>query len=60
LSEIFSFFTGTTLSAIVIIIIASISIAKAYKTGQVDAINGKIVYVLVKQPDGSTKWEHIK
>lgn len=60
MSEIFSFFTGTTLSAIVIIIIASISIAKAYKTGQVDAINGKIVYVLVKQPDGSTKWEHIK
>lgn len=28
-----------------------------YKAGQVDAINGKIIYHIVSQPDGTTRWE---
>lgn len=32
----------------------------AYRQGQIDAINGKIEYVLVKQPDNTTKWESKK
>lgn len=28
----------------------------AYKQGQVDYANGKVVYELQKQPDGNTEW----
>lgn len=28
-----------------------------YKQGQIDAINGKIMYELKQQPDGTTAWE---
>ena len=28
-----------------------------YKDGQIDAINGKIHYELVEQPNGTTEWE---
>jgi len=31
-----------------------------YKQGQIDCINGKVRYHLVKQEDGSTSWEHIE
>lgn len=30
-----------------------------YKKGQIDAINGKIAYHLVKQENGSTIWEEV-
>ena len=32
----------------------------SYKQGQIDAINGKIKYELVKQPDGTTEWKEKK
>lgn len=28
-----------------------------YKQGQIDAVNGKINYELVKQPDGTSTWK---
>lgn len=31
-----------------------------YKQGQIDAINGKIRYELVKQKNGSVVWERIE
>jgi len=36
-----------------------ISFDHGYKHGQIDAINGKIKYKLVKQNNGSIKWEEI-
>jgi len=45
---------------IAIISCVCIGITKnAYKQGQIDAINGKIKYQLVKQNDGSTSWKYI-
>lgn len=32
----------------------------AYKTGQVDALTGKIQYELVTQPDSTRIWEEIE
>ena len=29
-----------------------------YRNGQVDALNGKVHWELVKQPDGSSSWQH--
>ncbi len=31
-----------------------------YKEGQIDAINGKIAYQLVEQPNHTTTWEKVK
>ena len=32
----------------------------SYKQGQIDCLNGKIKYELVKQPDGTTEWKEKK
>ena len=33
---------------------------RGYKKGQIDAINGKIKFKLIKYPDGSKIWQEIK
>jgi hypothetical protein len=37
----------------------SVSVHGTYKEGQIDCINNVIKYELVKQEDGSTKWQEI-
>lgn len=32
----------------------------SYRQGQIDAINGKINYKLVKQPNGTIVWKAVK
>jgi len=57
-----AFGLGLIITGIMLLLLAGVYAFAdaAYKAGQTDAINGKIVYILVKQPDGTTKWEHTK
>lgn len=36
------------------------SLEAGYKRGQIDSINGEIIYELTNQDDGSSSWEKIK
>ena len=47
--------TGVIL-AITLLVIVPAKQTLFYKQGQIDALNGKVLFVLVKQPDGTTIW----
>ena len=53
------FFMGFFLGALLFMItlLAYETDTTLYKHGQIDAINGKIMYELKQQPDGTTVWE---
>jgi hypothetical protein len=58
----FSFLMGLLIGIwIAVISLSLMTYENGYKDGQIDAIiNGNIKYELIKQGDGSTKWEKIK
>ena len=39
------------------ILLMAFIIGNGYRKGQIDAINGNIIYELVTQPNGEMKWE---
>ena len=53
--------SGVVAIAIVAFLFGMLSMAliigNDYRKGQIDAINGNIMYELVKQPNGEMKWE---
>ena len=42
------------------VLIMAFILGGSYKKGQIDAINGKIYYELVKQSNNTIKWEKIE
>ena len=51
--------SGSLFGISIMVLIMSVNVKDAYKQGQIDVINGKIKYELVKQSNGSTEWEKI-
>ena len=39
------------------ILLMALIVSNGYRKGQIDAINGNIMYELVTQPNGEMKWE---
>lgn len=55
-----SWMFGYIIGAVVAFVMAHWLIEPAaYKRGQIDAVQGKVNFVLKTQADGSTKWEMI-
>jgi hypothetical protein len=64
-SRIDAFFMGCFIGMIAFIIVLQIvslggTNSPEYKQGQIDAQTGKINWVLTKNTDGTTTWEHVK
>jgi len=57
--DFMSFVAGALVGASLVMILSGV-LGVSYKGGQIDAINGKIVYHLVVQDNGSSKWELIR
>lgn len=59
----FIFTIGMLIGMLIILIISLITgntYNDGYETGQIDAINGKIEYQLVVNPDKTSQWEKIE
>lgn len=60
--SLMAFILGLTLGTGIIVSVASIRPEHTvpYKQGQIDALNGKILFELKKQEDGTIQWTRIE
>lgn len=59
MDRIVVFLWGCTTGVVLlwILMATNVEYSKPYKQGQIDAINGKIIFDLKENPDGTTEWK---